>query len=67
MVIIGLIVMFVTALPVILGDILSSFSGAQSEIQPLFLASLAFAVAVIGLSYSWANRETKKLFVEFKW
>jgi hypothetical protein len=67
LVIIGLIVMILTALPVILSDVLSSFSVAQSQIQPLFLASLAFAVAVIGLAYAWANREAKKLFSEFRW
>ncbi len=67
LVILGLVVMFLTALPVILIDILSSFSGAQSQVQPLFLVALAFAVAVVGLSYSFATRQTKKLFTEFKW
>ncbi|MGH9919516.1 MAG: putative ABC transporter permease subunit, partial [Nitrososphaerales archaeon] len=67
MVIVGMVVVLVTALPAIVGEALSSFPGVQSEVQPLFLVSLAFAAAVIGLSYSWANRETKRLFVEFKW
>lgn len=67
MVIVGMVVVVVTALPSIVGQALSSVPGVQSEVQPLFLVSLAFAAAVIGLSYSWANRETKKLFVEFKW
>jgi hypothetical protein len=67
MVIVGMLVMVVTALPTILSDALTSFPGVQSQVQYLFLVSVVFAVAVIGLSYSWANRETKKLFVEFKW
>jgi len=67
MVIVGMTVVVITALPSILGDALSSVPGFKSQIQALFLASVAFAVAVIGLSYSWASRETKKLFVEFKW
>ena len=67
MVIVGMVVVVVTALPSVVGEALSSFPGVQSEVRPLFLVSLAFAAAVIGLSYSWANRETKKLFVEFKW
>jgi len=66
MVIVGMIIVFVTALPSIVGEALSSFPGVQSRVQPLFLVSLVFAAAVIGLSYSWANRETKKLFVEFR-
>jgi len=66
MVIVGMVVVIITALPSILGDALASFPGLRSEVQSLFLASLAFAVAVTGLSYSWASRETKKLFVEFR-
>jgi hypothetical protein len=66
MVIVGMLVMVLTALPSILGDALSAFPSFQPQIQPLFLVSLAFAVAVIGLSYSWANREVNKLFVEFR-
>jgi hypothetical protein len=66
MVVVGMLVMVVTALPSILGDALSAFPSIQSQVQPLFLVSVAFAVAVIGLSYSWANREAKKLFVEFR-
>ena len=66
MVVVGMLVMVVTALPSILGDALSAFPSIQPQVQPLFLVSVAFAVAVIGLSYSWANREAKKLFVEFK-
>jgi hypothetical protein len=66
MVIVGMAVMFVTALPSILGDALSAFPAIQSQLPSLFLVSVAFAVAVIGLSYSWANREVKKLFVEFR-
>jgi hypothetical protein len=66
MVIVGMAVMILTALPSILGDALSAFPSFQPQIQPLFLVSLAFSVAVIGLSYSWANREVKKLFVEFR-
>jgi hypothetical protein len=66
MVIVGMLVMVLTALPSILGDALSAFPLFQPQIQPLFLVSLAFAVAVIGLSYSWANREVNKLFVEFR-
>jgi len=65
MVIVGLVVMAVTALPSILGDALSAFPAIRIQIQSLFLVSMAFAVAVIGLSYSWANREAKRLFVEF--
>jgi len=65
MVIVGMVIVFITALPSIVGEALTSFPGVQSEVRPLFLVSLAFAAAVIGLSYSWANRETKKLFVEF--
>jgi Putative ATP-binding cassette len=67
MVIVGMVVIVITALPSIASDALTSFPGVQSQVRPLFLASVAFAVAVIGLSYRWANRETKKLFVEFKW
>ena len=67
MVIVGTVIVMITALPSILGDALTGFPGLKSEVQSLFLASIAFAVAVIGLSYSWASRETKKLFVEFKW
>ena len=67
MVIVGITVMFVTALPPILSQALSSVPGVEPQVQPLFLASIAFAVAVTGLSYGWARRETQKLFVEFKW
>ena len=67
MVIVGMVVIVVTALPAIVGEALSSLPGVQSEVRPLFLVSLVFAAAVIGLSYSWASRETKKLFIEFKW
>ena len=67
MMIVGMTVLFVTALPSILSEALTSFPGLESQVQPLFLASVAFAAAVIGLSYSWASRQTKKLFVEFKW
>jgi hypothetical protein len=67
MVIVGMTVMVVTALPLLLRAALTSFPGLESEVQDLFLVSLAFAVAVIGLAYSWASRETKRLFVEFKW
>jgi len=67
MVIVGMVIVIITALPSILGDALAGFPAFRSEVQALFLASIAFAVAVIGLSYSWASRETRKLFVEFKW
>jgi putative ABC exporter len=67
MVIVGMVVMLVTALPLVLQEALTTFPALESEVQELFLVSLGFAVAVIGLSYSWASRETKKLFVEFKW
>jgi hypothetical protein len=66
MVVVGMVIVIITALPSILGDALTSFPGLQSEVRSLFLASIAFAVAVIGLSYSWASRETKRLFVEFR-
>ena len=66
MIIVGMVVLFVTALPSILANVLGTLPGIQSEVRPLFLASIAFAVAVIGLSYSWAGRETKKLLVEFR-
>jgi Membrane protein of 12 TMs len=67
MVVVGMTVLIVTALPSILSEALSSSPGVESQVEPLFLASVAFAVAVTGLSYSWAGRETKKLFVEFEW
>jgi len=66
MVIVGMAVMLVTALPLVLQQALTSFPGLESEVQDLFLASLVFAGAVIGLAYSWASRETRKLFVEFR-
>jgi hypothetical protein len=66
MVVVGMTVMLVTAAPLVLLDALTSFPGLESEVQDLFLVSLAFAVAVIGLAYGWARRETTKLFVEFK-
>lgn len=66
MMVVGMTVLMVTALPSILSDALASMPGLRSEVQPLFVASVAFAVAVTGLSYSWARRETKKLFVEFR-
>jgi len=66
MFIVGMTVMVVTALPSMLSEALTSFPGTESQVQPLLLASVAFAVAVSGLSYSWARRQTKKLFVEFK-
>jgi len=67
MIIVGMTVLLVTALPSILSGALASFPGLESQVQPLLLASLAFAAAVAGLSYGWARRQTKKLFVEFKW
>ncbi len=67
MIIVGMTVLLVTALPSILSAALTSFPGLESQVRPLFLASVAFAVAVVGLSYRWASRETKRLFVEFKW
>ena len=67
MVIVGMIVVVITALPSIVGDALALYPGLASEFQSLYLVSIAFAVAVVGIAYSWANRETKKLFVEFKW
>jgi len=66
MVIVGMVVMVVTVLPAVLSEVLTSFPTIESQVQPLFLASVAFAVAVTGLSYSWARRSTKKLFVEFR-
>jgi predicted permease len=66
MVVIGMVVMLVTALPSILSSALTSFPGVLPQIQDLFLVSIAFAVAVAGLAFSWASREAKKLFVEFK-
>lgn len=66
MVVVGMTVMLVTALPLVLRAALTSFPGLESEVQDLFLVSLAFAVAVIGLSYSWASREASRLFVEFR-
>ena len=66
MVIVGMVVMVVTIIPSVISEALTSFPGIESQVQPLFLASVAFAVAVTGLSYSWARRETRKLFVEFK-
>ncbi len=66
MMLVGMVVLFVTALPSILGDALTSFPAFQPQLQSLFLVSVAFAVAVTGLSYSWASREAKRLFVEFK-
>jgi len=65
MVFVGMTVLVLTALPAIVSGAVGDIPGNQ--VQALFLASLAFAVAVTGLSYSWASRETKKLFVEFKW
>ncbi len=67
MVIVGMVVVVITALPSIVGDALVLYPSLESEFQSLYLVSFAFAVAVIGLAYSWASRETKKLFVEFKW
>jgi hypothetical protein len=67
MVIVGMVVVVITALPSIVGDALTLYPSLESEFRSLYLVSIAFAVAVIGLAYSWANRETKKLFVEFKW
>ncbi|HEV2389174.1 MAG TPA: hypothetical protein VGS04_00470, partial [Nitrososphaerales archaeon] len=66
MVIVGMFVMVVTVLPAVLSEALTSFPTVESQVQPLFLVSVAFAVAVTGLSYSWARRATKKLFVEFR-
>lgn len=66
MVIVGMFVMVVTVLPAVLSEALTSFPTVESQIQPLFLASVAFAAAVTGLSYNWARRATKKLFVEFR-
>jgi hypothetical protein len=66
MVIVGMTILFVTALPAILGSVLGSFQGIQSELHQLFFVSIVFAAAVIGLSYRWASAETKKLFVEFR-
>jgi len=66
MIILGMVVLLVTALPSILSSALASFPGLLPQVQDLFLVSLAFAAAVIGLAYRWAGIETKKLFVEFK-
>jgi hypothetical protein len=66
MVVVGMTVMIVTATPLVLRDVLTAFPRLESEVQDLFLVSLAFAVAVIGLAYGWASRETNKLFVEFR-
>jgi hypothetical protein len=66
MVIVGMVVMVVTVLPALLSEALSSYPTIETQVQPLFLASLAFAVAVAGLSYGWARRATTKLFVEFR-
>jgi hypothetical protein len=67
MVVVGMTVMILTALPLLLRAALTSFPSLESEVQDLFLVSLAFAVAVIGLAYSWASRQTRRLFVEFRW
>ena len=48
------------------GSALVSVPGVQAQVQSLFFVSIVFALAVIGLSFRWASRETKKLFVEFK-
>ena len=60
MVIVGMTVMVFTALPFLLRAALTSFPSLESEVQDLFLVSLAFAVAVIGLAYSWASRRDEE-------
>lgn len=65
MMLVGMGLLVVTALPSLVAEALSSIPGVRSEADPLFLASIAFAAAVVGLSYGWASRETKRLFVEF--
>jgi hypothetical protein len=66
MMIVGMIVLVLTALPSILGSALVSIPGVQPQLRSLFFVSIAFAAAVIGLSYRWAARETRRLFVEFR-
>ncbi|MDA4118299.1 MAG: hypothetical protein OK455_08145 [Thaumarchaeota archaeon] len=66
MMIVGMIVLVLTALPSILGSALVSIPGIQPQLQSLFFVSIVFATAVIGLSYRWAARETRRLFVEFR-
>lgn len=65
MMLVGMVIMAITALPTILTSALSSFPAIQGEIQPLFLASVVFAAAVSLLAYGWARRQTARLFVEF--
>lgn len=69
MVLIGIGVMLVTAIPVIVGDIaVATAPGPGSAAPPyLFLSSLVFAGAVIALTSRWAVRETRRLFAEFRW
>lgn len=66
MVIVGLAVLFATAFPSMATESLTSFPQLQSKVQPLFLVSVVFAVAVTIFSYRWASRQTKQLLVEFK-
>ena len=65
MMIAGMTLLIVTALPSIAAEALQSVRGVGAEADPLFFASLALAAAVVGLAYAWASRETRRLFTEF--
>lgn len=65
MVIVGLALMVATAAPAIYAFAVLPPSRLSSP-QPLILVSLAFAAVVTAASYRWANREARRLFVEFR-
>jgi hypothetical protein len=66
MVIVGIAIAFVTALPIVVIDILQASTGAYFPYEYLFLASLAFAWAVSALAYRWARGGVTRLFSEYR-
>ena len=65
--VVGISVMLVTALPAILRNVVSSVPGVEPIPSFITVASFAFALAVAGLAYRWAGRETSKLLTELRW
>ena len=65
MMIVGVIIIFITALPAIAIEILSVIPGSSAPSGYLLAASIVFAGLITALFYRWTSRAVKKLFSEF--
>jgi hypothetical protein len=63
---VALPILGVTAIPILVRDVIGTIPGASFPVGYLFVAALVFAGAISGLFYRWAGRGVDRLMAEYK-